>query len=69
MAHQPTRSLTVPRAPDRLLSVTCVAEHLETSEKTVRRFVERGELRTHRIGNSIRISEDDLSLFINHRHR
>ena len=52
----------------RLLSVATVAERLAISTKTVRRCIETGALRVHRLGRCVRISEDDLQNFID-QHR
>lgn len=51
------------RAPQ-LLTVSDVAERLRISAKTVRRQVDQGELRVHRIGRQLRVSEQDLEAFI-----
>ena len=51
------------RAPQ-LLTVSDVAERLRISVKTVRRQVDQGELRIHRIGRQLRVSEQDLEAFI-----
>jgi excisionase family DNA binding protein len=40
-----------------------VASELVVSEKTVRRLIDNGEIRTHRVGRSIRISEEDLAAY------
>ena len=50
--------------PKRFHSVATVARQLEVSEKSVRRFIERGLLRAYKIGGQIRIAEDDLRSFI-----
>jgi excisionase family DNA binding protein len=47
-----------------LLDVPAVARQLDVSEKTVRRLIARGELRAHRIGRLLRISEEELGRFI-----
>jgi excisionase family DNA binding protein len=41
-----------------------VAERLAVSTKTVRRAITRQELRVHRLGRQIRISEEDLQAFL-----
>lgn len=48
----------------RLYSVRQTAEQLASSEKTVRRLIERGQLRVHRIGRSVRILHDDLAAYL-----
>lgn len=52
----------------RLLGVVEVAERLALSTKTVRRAITRQELRVHRLGRQIRVSEEDLQAFLA-RHR
>ena len=51
-----------------LLGVAEAAKLLGVSEKTVRQLIDSGSLIAHRIGHSVRISEDDLRLFLN-QHR
>ena len=58
-----------PRATARMLSVDDVATQLDISLKTVRRMIVSGELRVHRIGRSIRISEADFQSFISMHRR
>jgi excisionase family DNA binding protein len=50
-----------------LYSVKDTAKHLGVSEKTIRRWIEDGDLHFHRIGRQLRISEDDLATFIKSR--
>jgi excisionase family DNA binding protein len=51
-----------------MLSVVEVAARLAVSTKTVRRSITQGDLRVHRLGRQIRISEEDLQAFLA-RHR
>ena len=51
-----------------MLTAAAVAKRLGVSTKTVRRWIEAGELKAHRFGRCVRISEDDLQDFIK-RHR
>ena len=51
-----------------LLSIHEVAEFLNTSEKTIYRLIDNGELRAIRIGGMWRIDPADLQDFIR-RHR
>jgi excisionase family DNA binding protein len=53
-----------PDKPQRFFSPDLVAEQLSLSTKTIRRWIDRGELRVHRLGRQIRISEDDLVAFL-----
>jgi excisionase family DNA binding protein len=57
---------TIPTLPI-LISVKETATHLGVSEKTVRRWIENGDLHIHRIGRLVRISEADLVVFIKSR--
>ena len=41
-----------------------VAEMLSVSTRTVRRWIDRGELVAHRFGAAVRISEADLRAFL-----
>jgi len=41
-----------------------VAEHLGVSTRTVRRWIERGELVAHRFGSAVRIADRDLLAFL-----
>ena len=51
--------------PLRMLSVAETALALGISEKTVRRLIQRRELRAHRFGRCLRMSDDDLRLYLN----
>ena len=50
-----------------LLTVSEVAEFCRLSPRTVRRWIERGELPAHRLGRQLRISEKDLKIFLRDR--
>ena len=47
-----------------MLTVGDVAARLQVCTKTVRRWIARSELRVHRMGRQLRISEDDVATFI-----
>ena len=47
-----------------LQSISTIAQRLDVSEKSVRRYIERGLLRAYKIGGQIRISEEDLMAFL-----
>ena len=47
-----------------LQSTSIIAQRLNVSEKSVRRFIKRGLLRAYKIGGQIRISEEDLLAFL-----
>ena len=46
------------------LSIRGVAEHLDVSIKTVRRWIARGELTAFKVGSQWRIDTDDLERFL-----
>jgi excisionase family DNA binding protein len=50
-----------PQQAGRFLSIAEVAVRLDVSEKTVRRMIERGDLRAHRVGRLIRVAERSLA--------
>ena len=64
----PPRPVTAARLP-RLLAVTEVAQLLQVSSKTVRRWIERRELRAHRLGRQLRVAEEDLAAFLGQRRK
>ncbi len=47
-----------------LYSVTETAKLLKVSPRTVRRWIEKGNLTAHRFGRQIRITDSDLVTFI-----
>ena len=51
----------------RLFGVDDVAKQLSVSVKTIRRWVESGELRAHRLGRLLRVSQEDLNAFLSQR--
>jgi excisionase family DNA binding protein len=59
---KPTPHHDVRDAP--LLDIPAVARRLDVCEKTVRRFIPRGELHAYRIGRQLRIREEDLLSFL-----
>jgi|HubBroStandDraft_2_1064218.scaffolds.fasta_scaffold1308264_2 excisionase family DNA binding protein len=58
------RSVSLPKCA-RMLTVEVVAEHLDVSPKSVRRWVANGALVAHRMGRLVRVSPDDLRSFLN----
>ena len=52
-----------------LLSVEQVAQRLVISSKSVRRLVDTGALKVHRIGRLLRVAEEDLRLFLSTRRQ
>jgi excisionase family DNA binding protein len=53
----------------RMLPLAELAERLQVSIKTIRRTLDRGELRAHRVGRQLRISEADALGFIERGRR
>ena len=53
----------------RLLSLHEVADTLGVSTRTVRRFIEAGDLVAHRIGGQLRVSPSDLDTFLKIRRQ
>jgi excisionase family DNA binding protein len=59
----------VPRRPQRdvrleFFTVVEVAERLRVSTRTIRRWIDCGQLVAHRPGGVVRISENDLCAFL-----
>ena len=50
--------------PAPFLTVTQFAEELVLSDKTIRRFIDAGELHKHVVGGQIRISREDANNYI-----
>jgi excisionase family DNA binding protein len=48
----------------RLLSIGEVAEYCAVSDKTVRRWIDRKQLRAHQLGRQWRIAPEDLESFL-----
>lgn len=47
-----------------LLTIPATTEKLGLSIRTVRRMIDAGDLHVHRLGRSIRISEEDIHLLL-----
>ena len=47
-----------------LLSIDELADRLSVSSKTIRRWIHAGDLRMHKLGWQIRISEEDAHSFV-----
>jgi excisionase family DNA binding protein len=60
-----TKATSLPR----FYSVDDVAEQLRLSSKSIRRLIESGQLHAHRFGRQLRMSEDDLAVFISMRRK
>jgi excisionase family DNA binding protein len=50
-------------------SIQSIAEMLDVSVKTVRRWINRGELPAHKLGNQWRVSRGDLEIFLKLRRK
>jgi excisionase family DNA binding protein len=48
----------------RYYTINAVAEALDVSSRTVRRWIANGALAAHRLGGALRISEADLRAFL-----
>lgn len=48
----------------RFYTVAEIADLLEVSTRTVRRWIAGGDLRVHRFGRQVRVSESDLRAFV-----
>ena len=48
----------------RLLTIYEAAEFMTVSTKTIRRWIEAGELRAHKLGRQWRIAPDDMEHFL-----
>lgn len=53
----------------RFYTISVIAELLHVSPKTVRRWIERGDLHAHRLGHQYRITDEDLSAFLARRRK
>jgi excisionase family DNA binding protein len=52
------------RSVPQLRTIDETAEVLNVSPRTVRRLIESGALRVHRLGHLVRISDDDIAAFL-----
>jgi excisionase family DNA binding protein len=60
---QPLKLVRPPQPPSeipRLLTLAQVAEHLDVCIRTLRRAIDRGDIRVVKLGRVIRVSEDEL---------
>jgi excisionase family DNA binding protein len=58
-----------PEPERRFFTIAKVAMQLDVCTKTVRNWIDRGELRRHKVGRQIRIAEADLLLFLDERRK
>jgi excisionase family DNA binding protein len=56
---------SAPRWPCTLLTIANVAERCSVSERTIRRWIQAGDLHAHQFGSHlVRVSEADLAAFL-----
>jgi excisionase family DNA binding protein len=48
----------------KLYTIKAVAEAVNVSSRTVRRWIENGELAVHRVDSVVRVAEDDVRAFL-----
>jgi excisionase family DNA binding protein len=48
----------------KLHTIKAVAEAVDVSSRTVRRWIENGDLAVHRVESVVRVAEDDLRAFL-----
>ena len=51
----------------RFFTIAEVAKQLRVSERTVSRWIAAGELKSHKFGAAVRISEEDYRAFVSMR--
>jgi len=57
-----------PKASTKFFTIAQIAEVMEISERSVRRWIDKGLLVAHKIGGLVRISEADfLTFLLTHR--
>jgi excisionase family DNA binding protein len=64
LAQRPAEAGQAPDQLSPLLSIPAVAKRLDVSEKSVRRYIDRGRLPAYKIGGQIRIAEEDVRAFL-----
>ena len=48
----------------KLYTIKAVAESVNVSSRTVRRWIENGDLAVHRVDSVVRVADDDLRAFL-----
>ena len=66
MADRINLNVSAP-TPGRLYTLEQIADLLQVSTKTLRRWIGTGDLIAHRIGRGLRITDTDLQTFIRMR--
>ncbi len=59
-----TRRAAPSSAPQMMLTIETVAARFDVNPRTVRRWIEQGDLTVVRVGSIVRITSDDLDRFI-----
>jgi excisionase family DNA binding protein len=59
-----TRRPAASSAPQTMLTIDAVAARFDVNSRTVRRWIEQGDLTVVRVGSVVRITSDDLDRFI-----
>ena len=62
--HHPTKRAAAATNSSPMLTIARVAEQLDVSERTVRRWIDAKLLLAHRLNRTIRISPSDLEAFL-----
>ena len=64
MAHRTFNPAQRGRSLTNLRTIDETAEIFNTSTRTIRRLINSGELPAHRIGRCVRISDQDITVFL-----
>jgi excisionase family DNA binding protein len=64
MRQHPSTSTEKAAGSIRFFTISAVAEMLDVSTRTVRRWIDDGDLIAHRRGGVVRIAERDLRAFL-----
>lgn len=67
-SHRVAEDFRMSRETEIFLRICEVADQLAVSSRTVRRWIEDGQLRAHRFGRAVRIAVSDLQFFLD-EHR
>lgn len=59
-----TRRAAAFSSPQTMLTIETVAARFDVNPRTVRRWIEQGDLTVVRVGSVVRITSDDLDRFI-----
>ena len=61
--------MSKPLPTSKLFSIQQVADHCQVSTKSIRRWIDDGQLHAHRLGRQVRVAHDDLAAFLSARRR